>query len=379
MSLLETFLSQQLQKRRNNKSLRVLRQDTYPIDLTSNDYLGLSRSIELTNRVTQKIDTLQLKNNGATGSRLLSGNSTYTETVEHKLADIFNSDAALIFNSGYCANVAVLSSIPQKGDTILYDELAHASIKDGARLSLANRHSFKHNDLEDLEGKLKISAGKKFIAIESIYSMDGDECRLSEIISLADKYEAFIILDEAHSTGVIGKNGNGLAALHSLEKKVTIRIYTFGKAMGCHGACVVGSAELIQYLINFARPFIYTTALPPHAIAAIDCSFDFLSENVGLQTVLKNKIELFLSLIKDTPFKTTSKSAIQAIVIPGVENVVKITTLLQHEGFDVRPILPPTVATAAERIRICLHTYNTEEELKKFSKSLIELSKTINL
>lgn len=379
MPELKNFITRQLQKRQQDNSLRSLKTTSNLVDFTSNDYLGLARSLELSENIVNKVNSLKLRNNGAAGSRLLSGNSAYTEEVEHKLSEIFNSEAALIFNSGYAANLGTLSSLPQRGDTIIYDELAHASIKDGARLSLAERFSFKHNDLTDLEQKLKRSKGKIFIAVESIYSMDGDACPLAELTALADKYEANIILDEAHSTGVNGKKGAGLAVSVGLEKKIAIRTYTFGKALGCHGACVVGSTDLIQYLINFSRPFVYTTALPPHNIITIDCAFEFLSRNIYLQQQLQEKIDLFCDQTNQITRNAKSKSAIQAFVIPGNENVKRISLQLQNQGFDVRPILSPTVPQGLERLRICLHTYNSNDDIISLSKLLTTQYATISI
>jgi 8-amino-7-oxononanoate synthase len=304
---------------------------------------------------------------------LLSGNSSYVEEVENKLARIFRSPATLIFNSGYSANLAVLSSIPQKGDTILYDSFAHASLKDGARLSLATRHSFRHNDLTDLERKIKSSKGKKYIVVESIYSMDGDECPLNEIIKLADRYEAAIILDEAHSTGVNGPKGAGYCVEQNLQDKVDIRIYTFGKGMGVHGACVAGSQTLIEYLINFARPFIYTTAPSQHEVASIDCAFEFLSANLSLQHTLRRKIGLYLSAIGNLPHRTPSLSAIQTVLCPGNQAVKHMSEALQNEGFNVRPILYPTVQEGKERVRICLHTFNSDDEIISLTQTLRSL------
>ena len=282
INLLNKILNERLQKRKEENSFRKLIYRSARIDFTSNDYLGLARSEELFALIKKRTESL-LHRNGATGSRLLSGNNLYTEEVEQKLASIFKSESALIFNSGYAANQAVLSSIPQKGDTILYDELAHACIRDGARLSLASRFPFLHNNLNDLEDRLKRAQGNIYIAVESIYSMDGDICPLAELIELAEKYSATIILDEAHSTGVLGENGSGFAVSNELEKKIPIRVYTFGKAMGVHGACVAGSKTLADYLINFARPFIFTTALSPHSISSIDCSFEYLGAHLELQ------------------------------------------------------------------------------------------------
>jgi len=371
--MLNKFLQSRLEKRGEENTLRRLTNLSGLIDFTSNDYLGLAQSEELFKLILDKVDSLPHKN-GATGSRLLSGNNSYTEEVEQKLATIFKAESALIFNSGYAANQAVLSSIPQKGDTILYDELAHACIRDGARLSLASRFPFLHNNLNDLEERLKRAQGNIFIAVESIYSMDGDQCPLEELITLAEKYNATIILDEAHSTGIMGKDGAGFAVSQELENKIPIRVYTFGKAMGVHGACVVGSKTLIDYLINFARPFIFTTALAPHSIASIDCSFEYLATRTDLQQLLKDCIKHFNEASSNLKFqKLSSNTQIQGIVIPGNEAIKKVAEALQRNGFDVRPILSPTVAKGSERLRICLHTFNSPEEITQLVQQLSRL------
>jgi 8-amino-7-oxononanoate synthase len=375
----EQQLEEKLEALRANNNFRELRvPNPTSIDFTSNDYLGLARSKTLAQDIERELKSIDAWFPGSTGSRLLSGNSEYTQNVEKKLAEIFNGEAALIFNSGYNANLAVLSSIPQKRDLVLYDERVHASIKDGLRLSLATRFPYKHNDPGDLEAKLKRSGyARKYIVAESIYSMDGDQCPLSNYVDLSEKYNASIILDEAHSTGVMGINGNALANSMILQSKIDIRIYTFGKAMGTHGACVVGSQALIHYLINTARPFIYTTALPIHAIASIKCSFEFLKRNMDLQTELAKKVDLFLSRVK-APKQIVSSSAIQCIVIPGNVRVRQASDLLQKNGFDIRPILSPTVPRGSERLRICLHTYNSENEIIGLASALNGLASHVN-
>lgn len=340
------------------------------VDLTSNDYLGLARSDELHRLISEKASVITPPLNGATGSRLLSGNSLYVEGVEKKLASIFKSESALIFNSGYVANLGVLSSLPQKGDTIFYDELSHACIKDGARLSLAKRFSFRHNDTDDLRIKLKRNAeGLPFIAVESIYSMDGDQCPLNDLIDVAEEFNAIIILDEAHSTGILGARGGGLAVSMGLETKIPVRIHTFGKAMGIHGACVACSDLLTSYLINFSRPFIYTTALPQHSIVSIDCAFDFLEKNIHLQRLLKHKVELFK---KHCNIETSSSSPIQPVLISGNQRVKKISRILLAHGLDVRPILSPTVKAGTERLRICLHTFDEDKDILALAATLNE-------
>ena len=373
MSRIHQFINQKLQKRKEENSFRKLTTNLNLADFTSNDYLGLARSEELFELIKKRTENLPHRN-GATGSRLLSGNNQYTEEVERKLAAVFKSQASLIFNSGYAANQAVLSSLPQKGDTILYDALAHACIRDGARLSLASRFPFLHNDLNDLENRLKKAKGNTFIAVESIYSMDGDVCPLIHLVNLAEKYNATIVLDEAHSTGVMGHNGSGLAVSLGLENKIPIRIYTFGKAMGVHGACVTGSNDLIDYLINFARPFIFTTAMTPHGVASIDCSFEYLANHLELQQELQQRVKFFnVESNRLKIHKLPSDTQIQGVVIPGNDRIKSVSEELCMGGFDVRPILSPTVAKGSERLRICLHTFNSSEEITQLVKRLSEL------
>ena len=373
MASLNEFLTDELSKRYEQGLLRKLITSQLTVDFVSNDYLGLARSKELSELIENTHRKLGVQN-GSSGSRLLAGNSPYIEEVEKNLSRIFKSETTLIFNSGYSASLAVLSSIPQKGDTIIYDNFAHACIKDGARLSLATRHSFRHNDMNDLESKLKASKGKIFIAVESIYSMDGDECPLREIINLSEKYNASVILDEAHSTGVVGAHGAGLCIAKDLQDKIDIRIYTFGKAMGVHGACVAGSETLIHYLLNFARPFIYTTALSQHSVASIQCAFDYLSANISLQQTLRNKIDLYLAGVRQFHNRTPSLSAIQTIICPGNAVVKRAADSLQHIGFDVRPIVYPTVPKGTERLRICLHSFNSDDEITSLTNALYELA-----
>lgn len=371
--MLDDWLQPSLTERRNENLLRELRTTRRLKDFCSNDYLGLAQSKDLKELIDRRYWDLDLWN-GATGSRLISGNAEYTEEVEATLAKIFDAESALIFNSGYTANIALFASIPKKGDTILLDELVHASIKDGARLSFASRFTFKHNDINDLEAKLKRANGKKFIAVESIYSMDGDVSPLKDIVEVAKKFDACVILDEAHSTGVLGTNGGGLAKSLGLAKEIHIRLMTFGKAMGIHGACVAGSKVLREYLINFARPFIYTTALAPHNIVSIETAFQYLSENISLQEMLKDCVKNFLQNINKGSNRTASNSAIQTIICPGNENARAAAYRLQNAGFDVRPILSPTVPAGTERLRICIHTFNTSDEIKRLCIELKNLT-----
>ncbi|HMJ70992.1 MAG TPA: aminotransferase class I/II-fold pyridoxal phosphate-dependent enzyme [Cyclobacteriaceae bacterium] len=346
------------------KQTRSLKLPTGGVDFTSNDYLGLSRSEELHQLIGNAWSSQAVKRNGSTGSRLLSGNSELIEDTEKKLAAIFNSETTLLFDSGYSANLAVLSTLPQRGDTIIMDELAHASLKDGARLSLASKWNFRHNDMSDLERKLAMAEGEKWIVLESIYSMDGDTCPLRDACTLAEKSAAHIILDEAHSTGVMGAKGNGLANRDGLQHKIDVRVYTFGKAMGIHGACVSSGAATKDLLVNFSRPFIYTTAPTDHSVISVSSAFDFLGDNIILQDQLKANIDLFTSLAGDVNGWNRSSTQIQAVLVPGFEEVTRAASQLRSAGFDVRPILSPTVKEGQERLRICIHTFNTKEEIR---------------
>ena len=369
-------ISHKLEERNQAGSTRRLLATKGLVDFVSNDYLGLSRSKDLFERIKSYDYSHEVNLNGSTGSRLLAGNSTTAQTLENKLAGIFKSEAALLFNSGYVANLALISCLPQRGDTILYDSLSHVCLKEGAFLSKAQRFPFRHNDCEDLEAKLKQAKGNVYIIIESVYSMDGDLAPFGDIITLAEKYDAKIIIDEAHSTGLYGEHGSGKLCASGLEKHIFARVHTFGKAMGVHGAAVCGSQELIDYLINFARPFIYTTALPLHSLFSIDAAFDHLSENISLQQESKDKIFYFNSLFKqkigknENMLKLESHTPIQPIVVPGNQRVRSIAESLQSSGFDVRPILAPTVKEGSERLRISIHTHNTEEEIASLINQL---------
>ncbi|MEO1049962.1 MAG: 8-amino-7-oxononanoate synthase [Bacteroidota bacterium] len=379
MKEIPSQLTHKLNTRKSENGLRALTISDLSVDFASNDYLGLARSEKLASLIAENF--LKVKHqhlNGSTGSRLLTGNTSFAEAVEQRLAKFFQSESALLFNSGYTANLAVLSAIPQRGDTIIYDELSHACIKDGARLSMANRFAFRHNDLEDLKLKLGKATGDIYIVVESIYSMDGDESPLKEIVDLAGLYNAYIIIDEAHSTGVCGNYGEGFCIAQGVAEDIFIRIHTFGKGMGIHGACVVGDTQVKDYLINFARSFIYTTALDPHSLVAIDAAFSFLKTNTYLIDDLNKAIDLFVSTYyghteAGMMLRTASNSAIQGLIIPGNERVKAVANRLAEQGYDARPILSPTVKPGQERLRICLHAYNTKSEIEGLIQSLVEI------
>lgn len=365
----EDFIKTKLDERKVNGTYRALKPESNLADFCSNDYLGFARSKVLKELIEKEMAANPGALNGSTGSRLLSGNTSYAEELEKSIASFHLSEAGLIYNSGYDANIGLFSSLPQKGDTIIMDELAHASIIDGARLSFANRFTFRHNDLQSLEEKLKHSKGHCYVVIESVYSMDGDTPPIEEMLSLCEQYNVKLIIDEAHATGLYY---NGLINNLKLENRVFTRIVTFGKALGCHGAIVLGSNSLREYLINFSRSFIYTTGAPFHQLASVKAAYELLSSSGNEIKKLRDNINLFKQ--KGDLKLLHSDSAIQCLVIGGNEKTRDIAEQLQQAGFDIRPILSPTVPAGTERLRICLHSYNTEQEINLLSEHLIKLT-----
>ncbi|WP_353084211.1 8-amino-7-oxononanoate synthase [Flavobacterium sp.] len=369
-------LAQKLQQREANNALRELPVSKDLIDFASNDYLGFASSDEIFNQTHEYLLHNNIRVNGATGSRLISGNHNLYAFTENAIAKFHDAPAALIFNSGYDSNVGFFSSVPQRNDVILYDELCHASIRDGITMSKAKSYKFQHNDLEDLESIIKryhTEPVEVYVVTESVFSMDGDCPKLEELVALCGKYNCQLVVDEAHALGVFGENGQGLVYSLGLQDKVFARIITFGKGLGCHGAAIIGSEELKSYLVNFARSFIYTTGLSPHSVAAILIAYQHLkTEKVAMQN-LKQNIQFFNQEKTQLGIKSLfvySKSAIQCAIIPGNEKVKSIAANLQEKGFDVKAILSPTVPEGQERLRFCLHSYNSEEEISEVLRLL---------
>jgi 8-amino-7-oxononanoate synthase len=317
----------------------------------------------------------------------------------------------------------LLGCVAQRGDIILYDELCHASIIDGIRLSFANSFKFRHNDLKHLEERLKKGASPDvveeastslsmtsgasaprsiasdnlnpgsmtsvpinraskgaeteirkpllYVVAESVYSMDGDLAPIAEMVLLCTKYNARLILDEAHATGIYGEQGRGRG--YESRNGIFARVITFGKALGVHGAAVAGSAVLRDYLINYARPFIYSTALPFHSLVSIGCAYEMMMAADKERSRLTELIYYFRDKVKLTNGLQfiDSNSPIQGIIIPGNDEIKRMCSLLQDRGFDVRPVLSPTVPAGKERIRVCLHSYNSEKEIDGLVEALM--------
>ena len=364
MNRVEQYLANKLQERADAGNLRKLTTQKAPVDLFSNDYLGLVT----TGALAELMHPFNNDTTGSTGSRLLSGNSEQAELLENTIASFHKAEASLLFNSGYDANMGLLASITGRTTTIVSDELCHASLIDGIRLSqCSRRYKFVHNDLNDLEIQLKKykDDGPVIIVTESVFSMDGDMAPLVDMVALCEKYDAQLVVDEAHATGVIGSHGEGLVCTLGLQDKVFARVHTFGKALGCHGAAVVGSNLLKQYLINFARPFIYTTALPGHSVHAASCAYQYLSGHSFSNLALHELIAYFRIRINETGMEhwKDSISPIQALVVGDNERSKALASRLQQAGLQVKPILHPTVPAGMERLRVCLHSFNTKEQV----------------
>ncbi|MBK7109969.1 MAG: pyridoxal phosphate-dependent aminotransferase family protein [Chitinophagales bacterium] len=355
-------LEEYLKRRQEDDALRVLKADINGIDFSSNDYLGFTRNSEIKKNILGRLEKLEKLGSG--GSRLLTGNNTLVGEVEKTIAIFHQSESELFFNSGYEANVGLISTVCRRGDLIVYDALCHASLREGIQLSNAKSVSFTHNDLQLLEKQLQAEGNQKFIITESVFSMDGDMCPLPQIVALAKKYNANIILDEAHGTGVIGEKGEGLAQSLILHNAIFARVHTFGKAIGFNGAVILGNEVLRNYLINFCKPFIYTTAPNMLQLVAVQEAYNYLN----LHSSLVKKLQLLIRHFNTTTNALQlpcipSDSAIHCLVISGNSNVKAMAQSLSQNGFDVRPILSPTVPAGKERLRICLHVFNTEEEI----------------
>lgn len=351
---MDSKLIKKLEDRYKEGTLRSLSCFDSLTDFFSNDYLGLASEFIPSNT----------KRQGSTGSRLISGTTQESLDCEKWLEDHFNVKGALIFNSGYDANLGLFSSVPQRGDTILYDEDIHASVRDGIRLSLAKSYSFKHNDVSDLKRLLKLAEGEIYVAVESLYSMNGDLAPLKEMAEVCSGESVHLIVDEAHSAGVFGEKGRGLIAELGLEELVFARLITFGKAFGSHGAAVLGSEVLKKYLSNFARSFIYTTALPPEAYKRIHemVNHDELDSRIEC---LRSNIQLFRMELNFDNLSSDKNSPIQMIHFGDVSKAKQLAEICTQNGFAVKPIFSPTVPVGKEGLRISIHSTNTTLEIKK--------------
>ena len=356
------FLKQKLDALQKNGLLRNLSVHAHTIDFSSNDYLGLGRSVLFGQAFSKELNTERAA--GSTGSRLLTGNTLEIEALEEKIARFHKAESALIFPSGYQANVGFLSSIAGRGDTVIRDEFCHASIIDGLRLGFANTLKFKHNNCTDLDAKLSKASGEKFVIVEGLYSMDGDMPDLRTVAKLCKKHGAHLIVDEAHTGGLYGNRGEGIVVEQGLESQVFARIMTYGKAFAYQGGAIVGSEELRQYLINKSRAFIYSTGINYSQILGLSVAYGLVEKAEEERNQLNENIRYFRQAIQGKSSAwIDSHSQIQGVRIPGNTAVMEKSVELKNAGILALAIRNPTVAEGEERIRICLHAYNTKSEM----------------
>jgi len=370
MQSFEEIMAGRLEKKKESGMLRLL---SLPqgIDFSNNDYLGLANHFEIANTAAEAYKKFGA---GSKGSRLLGGNHKIFEETERWLANWKGTEAALIFNCGYSANLGVISAFCDSKTHLFCDRLSHASILDGYAMSNGKLHRFKHNCPADLEKALQKAStdGLKLIAVEAVYSMEGDIAPLKEYAELAEKYGAMLYVDEAHSDGILGPEGKGLIAELDLAGKVHLSLTTFGKAYGTMGACIFGSKLLIDYLINNARSFIYSTAISPGAVVAMQKAVEVAArESFRRESVLKMSAG-FRQKIAEAGFDCLqSETQIVPIVLGTVDKAIKCKEFLTENGFHVACIRPPTVPNGTARLRISITAAHKEKDVDKLAETLI--------
>lgn len=382
---MKDFLQQRLKTLRKKGTFRELGGTVKGVDFWSNDYLGLARTqVPKTDqknkaRQPQKGEGKDQQSNRPIhqpGSRSISGDRDEYHALEKYIAAYHGQEAALVFNSGYTANLGLLSALLRRTDTIIYDELMHASCRDGIRLGQARAFRFAHNDLEDLHQQLsKVRPdGSVFVLTEGRFSMDGDLGLIAELAELCESQGAHLIVDEAHSGGIEGQNGAGLVAELGLQKHVFATVITYGKAFGSHGAVVLGSHALREYLINTSRPFIYSTAPAPTQWDGISTAYaKLVAVHHQQYTKLQGIISLFRHKMEASGLAhllLPAMGPIQILQIPGNDAVMQVEADCKAAGLLVKGIRSPTVAAGSERIRLCLHAFNTESELERLVNCL---------
>ncbi len=351
---------------------RVLSPSNNGLDLTSNDYLGFAHHSFLKQAAIDFFE--QGASVGAAASRLLRGEMSAHHALEEFAAEYFNAPAALFFANGFQANYALMTALPSRHDTIIFDSLIHASSRDGIQASPAKHSRVFHNDLEAYEAALKKargeSSGQIFVAVESVYSMDGDIAPLAELLEICQKYDAYLIVDEAHGLGVMGDQGKGVASsLSDSWPENLICVYTCGKALGVAGGLVCAPQEIIDYIINMARPFIYSTAPMPVQAHLVQKSLELLASEEG-----QNRLhQLQVLCAEGQKLFGGAGSPIIPIIIGADQKALDAASVLQKQGFDVRAIRPPTVPEGTARLRVSLNANISARDLHGLSKTLSEV------
>lgn len=370
--MISTYFQEKLLKREEMGNERFLMaSDKEWVDFASSDYLGLIYYGTLHSLIEE--EKLKLGNihrwPGTTGSRLLTGHNRYYDELEKEIAEFHQAEAGVMFNSGYGANLGLLPTVASSDDTIIYDSGIHASFHDSFKMARSKALSFRHLDLNHLEKKLKSAKGRIFVCVESIYSIDGLHSDLRAIHQLCQNAGAYLIVDEAHSLGWMGEKGVGAVQIAKIS--VFARAHPFSKALGCQGAIILGSSLLRKFLVNFSRPLIYTSALSMQNLVTIRCAYLALKTLPEYRYHLVSRIDYFRKKVKEKgiPF-LDSFSPIQCLVLPGNDRVKAAAGKLQKKGFDVRPLLSPTVRRGKECLRICLHAFNTDFEINALLEAL---------
>ncbi|MFH0925600.1 MAG: 8-amino-7-oxononanoate synthase [bacterium] len=370
-----------LQKRKEAGCLRNLHPASYKrngniyfaqkeyIDFSSNDYLGLANHEKLKNAAKRMLDDF---GSSSSASRLLSGDLEIFHRLEEKMATFKGKESALVFNTGYQANLSIISALYKKGDVIFLDRLSHRSLVDGVILSGAAFFRFQHNDLDHLQILLKKHRNKfkdALIITEGVFSMDGDKAPLAQLIRLKDSYNCKIMLDEAHATGIFGKNGSGIVEEEGVTEETDLIMGTFSKALGSFGAYLACSKEIKDYLINFSGGFIYSTALPPAVIGANLAGLELLVEEPFRRYSLLENAEYLRSNLRAQGWEVMGESQIVPVIIGDVERTNYLSEKLKDNGYYSLPIRPPTVPEQESRIRFSLTYYHS----KKVLEALVDL------
>lgn len=343
------------------------------IDFSSNDYLGLAGHPKIAEAAKKALDEF---GTGACASRLLSGDFDLHHVLEDRIAKLKNKESALVFNTGYQANLAIISSIYARSDAIFSDRLNHASIVDGILLSGARHFRFKHNDAEHLKMLLEKERNKfkkALVVTESVFSMDGDRAPLKELVELKRRHDCQLMVDEAHATGIYGQEGSGVIEEEGLSQDVDLVMGTFSKALGGFGSYIASSRKVAQYLINTARGFIYSTALPPAIIAANIASLKILKDEPHRRHELLQKVSYFRGALRNKGFEARGSSQIVPLIIGESKKAIEFAESLQEKGYWVMPIRPPTVPSAQARLRFSLSFNHDTQVLQRLINDIPEI------
>lgn len=375
-SVLASRVGARLGAIRDARQFRTLRPPE-GIDLSSNDYLGLAADERLKQAM---IEAVRREGCGSTGSRLLRGDRQAFASIERRFAAFKGTDRALYFSSGYLANLAVLTTLPERGDLILSDERNHASLIDAIRLSAADHAVFPHNDVDAVRRLLESGAGRPaFVVTESLFSMDGDFAPLAELAAVSRAHGAALIVDEAHAVGLFGARGSGLVEANGVDDDVCVSINTAGKALGAAGAFVTGPAWAIEYLIQRARPFVFSTAPPPAIAAAIDASLDIVTDEPGRRQALADRARYCRVRLAAAGVPVPAGSSqIIPIVLGDNDRALAAAEALQVQGFDVRAIRPPSVAPGSARLRISINAQLAEDTIDRFVAALTRVLEKVH-